>query len=76
LRAGVVRLAADVAIDSAGVRPVTLDQDSLEAMLGDQLLGQEGPGAVELVAAVAGLAEEDDAARSQALGQLGIALVV
>ena len=61
--------AADVAVDAVGVRPVALDRDGGEALLADQALRDPGALAVELVRAVAGLAEQHDARVADQLEQ-------
>lgn len=64
-----VRQASDVLIDMPGIRPVGLDGDDVEAMLFDQAPGDRHSGAIELAAAVACLAQQDDARVSVAVEQ-------
>jgi hypothetical protein len=66
-RALVAARPADVEVDAVGVRPVALDGDGGEAVLGDQPLRDRGALGVELVRPVRCLARQDDrlaAARS------------
>jgi len=60
LGVGVGSCPADMAVDALGVGPVTLDGDGSEAKLADQPLGYACALAVELVRAVAGLAQQHD----------------
>ena len=60
---------ADVAVDAVGVGPVGLDGDAGETLLLDQPAGDQGALAVELVGAVRGLAEQDEAGVADLLQQ-------
>jgi hypothetical protein len=59
-RGGQVRLAADIGVDTGGVRPVGLHRDDGEPMLPDQPFRHRSAGTVELVRAVRRLPKEDD----------------
>jgi hypothetical protein len=61
LGAAVLATAADVAVNAGGVGPISLDGDRGEAVLRDQALRDPCSLAVELVCAVAGLAQQHDA---------------
>ncbi len=52
-----------------GVGPITFDGDGIEAALVDQALRDQGALAVELVRAVGGLAQQDDARVADQLEQ-------
>ena len=58
-----------VAPDAGGVGPVALDRHTREPLLHDQPSRYPGPFAVELVGAVAGLAEQDHAGVADQLQQ-------
>src|SRR5690606_5228670 len=53
--------AAQVVVDVAGVRPVRLHRDEVEAVVGDQFAADVGTHLVEFTAAMAGFAEQDEA---------------
>ncbi len=65
----VVRPPAHPAVDAVGVGPVGLDRDGGEALLVDQASGDPRTLAVELVSAVRGLADEDEASVPDAVHQ-------
>src|SRR2546421_12936838 len=69
LRARVRALAAHVAVDAVGVRPVGLDGDGVEALLNDQTFSYLRPLAVELVRAVRSLAQQHEARFADQLQQ-------
>ena len=52
---------AGEAVELRGVRPVRLDRDYVETVLLDQASGDGGAGAVEVVGAVAGFADQHHA---------------
>ena len=56
---------AHPAVDAIGVGPVCLDRHQAEPLLGDERLRQLGAQAIELVRAVAGLADENQARAAQ-----------
>ena len=58
---------AHIAVGCGGIGPVRLDGNNGEAMLLDQPFGDGRAGAIELVCAVAGLAQQDDAALGEAM---------
>jgi hypothetical protein len=57
----VLAAAADIAVHPVGVRPVGLDGHGAEPQLLDEPPGHAGPGGVELVGAVGGLADQHEA---------------
>jgi hypothetical protein len=66
---GVASGALDVATDTVGVRPVTLDCDGSEPALLDQSPGDPRPLPIEVVGPVAGLTEEHEAGVTYELEQ-------
>ncbi len=61
---------ADVPVDAVGVGPVALDGDRLESLLLDESSGHVGPSRVELVRAVAGLADQNQSRVTDEIEQL------
>ena len=59
-RLGVIVCAANVPVDSVGIRPIALDADGVESLLNDQPFGELRPHGIELVRAVRRLADQDD----------------
>src|SRR5207237_1218550 len=59
-RLRVVADAANEPVDAIGIRPICLDIDGVEALLGDESLGDLRAVAVELVRAVRRLADQDE----------------
>ena len=67
--ARVVALAAHVAVDAVGVRPIGFDGNRVETLFRDEPARDRGALAVELVGAVGGLADQHEASAPEPLDQ-------